>query len=178
MASRAFWRARHKFASIVKYVSDALATRLKNFSEGLDAETIARFDPTDERRNYLLMQEELCDLRLIERTALGEQFLKVIDNVNAENMTYASFHTDSKPDLVYVLVSARGIERATLLGRLTVLLRAAMAAYGKDRGLAIADRDGVGFEVQLIFGRSADSSDEVLGKAYFAKLRVSHVPIP
>lgn len=175
-------QSRHKFASIIECVSDALATRLKNFSEGLDAQTVARFDHANDRKNYLLMQEELCDLELAERNALGEQFVKVIDKVknseDTEHMAYAAFYTDCKPDLVYVLVSALGIERATLLGRLTVLLRAAMAAYGKDRGLVIADRDGVGFEVQLVSGRSADLSDEALGKAYFAKLRVSHVPIP
>jgi hypothetical protein len=174
-------QSRHKFASLVEYVSDALATRLKNFSEGLDAQTVAGFDRSDDRRHYLLMQEELCDLRLAERTALGQQFANVIDKVqNSEgtaDMTYMAFYTDSKPDLVYVLVSAKGIDHATLLPRLTILLRAAMAAYGKDRGLVIADRNRDGFEVQLISGRSTDSSDQELGEAYFAKLRVSHVPI-
>jgi hypothetical protein len=174
-------QSRHKFASLVEYVSDALATRPKTFSEGLDAQTVAGFDPSDDRRHYLLMQEELCDLRLAERTALGQQFANVIDKVqNSEgtaDMTDMAFYTDSKPDLVYVLVSAKGIDRATLLPRLTILLRAAMAAYGKDRGLVIADRNRDGFEVQLISGRTTDSSDQELGEAYFAKLRVSHVPI-
>jgi hypothetical protein len=52
-----------------------------------------------------------------------------------------------------------------------------MAAYGKDRGLVIADRDGAGFEVQMISGRSAESSDERLGEEFFAKLQMSHVSI-
>jgi len=173
-------QSRHEFASMVECVSDALAARLKDFSEGLDAQTIARFDPPDDRRSYLLMQEELCDLRLAERSALGRQFVGVMDkvekNAGAENMAYGAFWTDSKPDLVYVLVAARGVERAVLLGRLPVLLRAAMAACGRNRGLAIADRDGAGFEVLLISGRSGDPNDEELGKAYFAKLRVSHTP--
>lgn len=170
--------SRHKFARIVEHVSDALATRLKNFSAGLKAETIACFDPAEDRRNYLLMQEELCDLRLAERTALGEHFENLIDKVknseSAENMQYAAFFTDSKPDLVYVLISAKGIDRATLLDGSTILLRAAMGAYGKDRGLAIADRDWEGYEVQMTFGRSADSSDEKLGELYFGKLRMRH----
>ncbi len=172
---------RQTFASIVEYVSDALATRLKNFSDGLDAQTIARFDPADDRKNYLLMQEELCDLQLAERTALGEQFANVIDRVKSsegtENMMYMAFYTDSKPDRVYVLVSTKGIDRVSLIGRLTILLRSAMATYGKDRGMVIADREGEGFEVQMISGRSADSSEEKLGQAYFANLKVSHVPI-
>ena len=174
-------QSRHTFASIVEYVSDALATRLKQFSDGLNAQTIARFDPADDRRNYLLMQEELCDLRLSERTALGEQFVNVIEKMKngdgTKNMTYMAFYTDSKPHLVYVLVSARGVDRATLLGRLTILLRAAMATYGKDRGLVIADRDGEGFEIQMISVRSVDSNDEKLGELYFAKLRVCDVLI-
>lgn len=172
----------HKFANIVEYVSDALATRLKDHCSGLDAQTIARFDPSDNRGHYLLMQEELCDLRLAERTALGEQFANVIDKMensnNAEDMTYAAFFTDSKPDLVYVLVSAKGIDRPTLLARLTILLRAAITAYGKNRGLIIADRGGVGFEVQMVSGRSSDAGDKELGEAYFGKLRVLHVPTP
>ena len=126
----------------------------------------------------MLMQEELCDLRLAERTALGEYFTKALDkNGTDEGMTYAAFFTDSKPDLVYVLVSAKGVDRPTLLTRLTILLRAAMAAYGKERGLVIADRDGDGFEVQLICGSFTDPADKKLGETYFAKLRMSHVPI-
>jgi hypothetical protein len=182
------WRAvlsegqsRHEFAGLIEYVSDALATRLKDFSEGLDAQTVARFDHADDRKHYMLMQEELCDLRLVERTALGEHFTKVIDKTengkDNEGMTYAAFFTDSKPDLVYVLVSAKGVDRPTLHHRLTILLRAAMAAYGKERGLVIADRDGDGFEVQLISGPSTDTSDKKLGEMYFAKLKMSHVPI-
>jgi len=173
-------QSRHQFAGLIEYVSDALATRLKNFSEGLDTETAARFDRADDRKHYMLMQEELCDLRLVERTALGEYFTKAIHETESgpdEGMTYAAFFTDSKPDLVYVLVSARGVDRPMLLPRLTTLLRAAMAAYRKERGLVIADRDGEGFEVQLISGAFTDPADVKLGEAYFAKLRMSHVPI-
>ncbi len=173
-------QSRHQFAGLIEYVSDALATRLKNYSEGLDAETAARFDPAHDRRQYILMQEELCDLCLVERTALGEYFTKTIHQTESgpvEGMTYAAFYTDSKPEFVYVVVSARGVDRSILLPRLTTLLRAAMAHYGKGRGLVIADRDGEGFEVQLISGAFTDPDDVKLGEAYFAKLKMSHVPI-
>ena len=59
-------QSRQMFAGLTESVSDALATRLKNFSDGLDAQTLAGVDPTDARKNYLIMQEELCDLRLVE----------------------------------------------------------------------------------------------------------------
>ena len=171
-------QSRHRFAGLVEHVSDALATRLTNFSEGLDAQTVARFDSANDRKHYLLMQEELCDLRLAERTAVGEYFTKAIDkNGTDEGMTYAAFFTDSKPDLVYVLVSAKGVDRPILLCRLTILVRAAMATYGKERGLVIADRDKDGFEVQLISGSFTDPADKKLGETYFARLRMSHVPI-
>lgn len=174
-------QSRHKFASIVEYVSDALATRAKDFAEGLDTQTATRFDPSDDRRNYMLMQDELCDLRLVERTALGEQFSTVIDNTGkiagTEDLTYAAFYTDSKPDFVYVLVSSKGIDRPALHARLTILLRAAAAAYGKDRGMVIADRDKEGFEVQLISKRSADPRDKELGEVCFGNKKVSHVPL-
>lgn len=173
-------QSRHQFGALIEYVSDALATRLKNFSEGLDVETTARFDGADDRKRYILMQEELCDLRLVERTALGEYFTKAIHETEigpTEGMTYAAFFTDSKPDLVYLLVSARGVDRPILLPRLTTLLRAAMAHYGKGRGLVVADRDGEGFEIQLISGAFTDPADVNLGEAYFAKLRMSHVPM-
>jgi len=172
-------QSRQEFAGLIERVSDALATRAKNFSEGLDAETVARFDRADDRKNYILMQEELCDLRLVERTALGEYLMKAIhetENGPDEGLIYAAFFTDSKPDLVYVLASARGIARPILLPRLTTLLRAAMAAYGKERGLVIADRDREGFEVQMGSG-ALTSTDRKLGEAYFAKLRMSHAPI-
>jgi len=173
-------QSRQQFAGLVERVSDALATRPKNFSEGLDAETAARFDCSYDRKHYILMQEELCDLRLAERTALGEHFMKAIhqvENESDEKMIYSAWFTDSKPDLVYVVVSARGIARPILLPRLTILLRAAMAAYGKERGLVIADRDGEGFEVQLSSGAFTDPADRKLGEACFAKLRMSHIPI-
>lgn len=174
-------QSRHKSATLIEYVSDALATRLEDAALGLDAQTAAHFDANESRANYIRLQEELCDLRLAERTALGEQFEAVIEKTlsssETNDMTYMAFRTDSKPDLVYVLVSAKGIDRPTLIARLTILLRAAMAAYGKDRGLVVADRDRVGFEVQMRSGRSADSGDKKLGEVLFGKLRIAHVPL-
>jgi len=167
--------------SIIERVSNALATRLESYSEGLSPEIVAGFDPPDGRRQYLLMQEELCDLRLSERYALGMQFTRVIDAVkrsnNIEKMAYDAFYTDSKNDFVYVLVSSKGVDRPTLINRSSMLLSAALAAYRKRRGIVIADRDDEGFEVQMISGFSATPIEEKLAKDFFANLRISDFTI-
>lgn len=166
----------NKFASVIERVSNALATRLESYSEGLNREIVARFDPPDNRTQYLLIQEELCDLNLSERHALGMQFTRVIDKVRESNdiekMAYDAFYTDSKNDFVYVLISSKGIGRPALMNRSSILLCAALAAYQKTRGMVIADRDGEGFEVQMISDFSARPIDEKLAKDFFANLRI------
>jgi hypothetical protein len=172
-----------KFARIIEFVSDALATRLESYPEGLRPEIVVQFDPTNNRRHYLLIQEELCDLRLSERHALGMQFTRVIDKVKKSNdiygMAYDVFYTDSKDDFVYVLISAKGIDRPILIDRSSILLRAALAAYKKKRGMVIADRDGKGFEVQMIMIPECPDSpqDKKLGEHFFGHLRISDFEI-
>lgn len=170
-----------KLSSFIEYVSDALATRLENYSDGLAPSVVKQFDDISERRNYLLMQEELCDLRLTERQALGGQFTKLVDKVqNSEKedaMAYGAGFTDSKPDFVYVFISAKKVNRDVLIGRSHILLRAALTAYNKRRGMAIADRDGKGFEVQMISDFSASPVDEKWGEQYFTHLKLSSIDV-
>ena len=167
----------YQSAHIIESVSDALATRLESYSEGLSPEIVARFDPLDNRRQYLLIQEELCDLRLSERVALGMQFTRVIDAVRKSNdiekMAYDAFYTDSKNDFVYVLISSKGVDRPILINRSSKLLSAALATYKKTRGMVIGERDGENFEVQMISEFSASPQDEKLGEHFFAHLRIS-----
>ena len=40
----------------------------------LTAEVLALFDKEGERKNYLILQEILTDMRLIERASMGRQF--------------------------------------------------------------------------------------------------------
>jgi len=172
---------KQKNANLIEYVSDALATRNENFSDGLESHIIGRFDKSNDRRNYLLMQEELCDLGFNERAALGEQFNKVIDKVKCDNslesMIYASFYTDSKPDFVYVLISARGVDRNNLINRSLTLLHSAMLTYKKCKGLVIADRDGEGFEVELLTCKIPPSAIGEFNTSYFDHLKVSDIPV-
>lgn len=55
----------------VEIVADRLSTRMESHGEGLAPEVLERFDSAENRTNYLLMQEELCDLNLVERRNLG-----------------------------------------------------------------------------------------------------------
>ena len=101
------------------------------------------------RSNYLLLQENLADLRLTERRALATMFLETIEKVGAGHGLRRSWWTDSKPDFLYVLASVRGIPRADLLRDGPMILQAALAYHAKQRGMLLIDRDGESFEVCL-----------------------------
>jgi hypothetical protein len=85
-------------------------------------------------------------------------------------------HLNCYPDFVYVLMSARGEAKAELTRRAQMLLLAAMAFYGKQRGMAIVDRDGTNFEVALNSTRDHSIAAFHLGEQYFGKLRMDHIP--
>jgi hypothetical protein len=176
---RQFVAIRDQHAGIIECVSDRLATRLDDYAEGLRPEVAAFYDDPANRKNYLLLQEELCDLDLAARRAVGMQFTHVIEKVEKSNeeapMSFGAAYVDSKPDFVYVLVSARGVTRPELIKRSNILLRAAMACYKRPRGMVIAERDGKNFEVQMIAGFTPDEADVQLGEFYFSRLKISDV---
>ena len=59
------------------------ATRNPDHADGLDPETLARFDAMEQRSNYLMLQEHFGDLRFAERRALGTAFLEIIEKVSS-----------------------------------------------------------------------------------------------
>src|SRR5205823_6474245 len=113
-------------------------------------ETLAAFDPDGRRTNYLRLQEHLCDLRLAERRALGEELLGISTIIESQQgAIFRVWFTDRKPDFLYLIVAARGVERPKLLRETPMLLLRALINYEKQQGMAIIDREGVGFEVIL-----------------------------
>ena len=72
-------------AKPIERVSNDLSTRSENYREGLDKEIIDLFDPLSERRNYLLIQEELCDLILDERRKLGTSIIGAMQKVACDD---------------------------------------------------------------------------------------------
>ncbi len=170
---------KNRFAGYVECVSDRLATRLEEYDKNLEPSLAKLYDDPANRANYLLMQDELCDLRLAERENIGMQLHhlreKIENSTEKECMTYGAVYLESKPDFVYVLISARGVDRVELIKRSSLLLRGAMTHYKKMRGMVIADRDGKNFELQLAVGLTPDSISKTLGELYFSRLRVSDI---
>lgn len=168
------------FAFWIEDVADQLAIRHPEYKEGLSEEMQAGFDDPDNRKNYLLMQNELCDLQLSDRRLLGGRFKEIIERTRKtdqiECMAYQTSWIDTKPDFVYVLVSSKGVVRQELLKRCSDLLLGALSFYLKNRGMVIADRDGESYEVQIMtkFQRSPEADE--LGKQFFTGLRMYNYP--
>lgn len=121
------------------------------------------------------MQEHLCDLPLSDRRALGAHFIRVLEKLDRtekeSHFGYAAVWADSKPGFVFVFAASRRIDRAEVLKRIWVLLRAALTHYGKADGMAISDRDGAGFEVALIEGFVPEQIDRELAQEFFGRLK-------
>jgi len=164
----------------IEYVSDTLAKRHPEYRDGIDAETLARFDDPDKRSNYLMLQENLCDLPLAGRRMLGWQFETVIrkvqEDVNSESMSFTAAWMDSKPDFVYVFVSSKGVVRFEVIRRSEALLIGALAHYRKNAGMFIADRDGVSYEVGLFKNVPVTSEMLEFGQMQFGHLKMTDRP--
>jgi len=171
-------------ACLLEYVADCLATRHPNFAAGLDESTLALYDPVTDRANYLLLQENLCDLTLPARRATGRSLAEVCTEVtnatDAAPMAYKAVCTDVKPDFLYVLVSARGLQRNVLADTIQQLLFGDLAFYEKTEGMVIADWAGDSFVVRY----AKPSKDEIaeqkwegIGAALYGKLRTFAEPM-
>ena len=169
-------------ARIIEQLSNNLSERMEQHGEGLDEGIANLFDPSAKRSNYLLMQDELCDLVLDERRKLGASMTGAINRVIADDseksICFQAAHLDSKPDFLYILSSSRGYERNELLEQCLELIQGGLAYYGKSRGLLVnymQDRDG--FEVVLINCLQKSESFVQLGEKYFGHLRMFEIPI-
>jgi hypothetical protein len=162
-----------RFAPLVELVCDALATRGPDFAVGLDADTLAAFDADRQRGHYLRLQEELCDLRLTMRRELGFALFDVRQTLerSRDRGAYRAFQVSEKPDLVYLLVSTRGIDRPSVLKATRGMLFAAKTFYGCRRAMAIVDLDGASFEVCLIESDTVHATDRTFGQELFGRLR-------
>lgn len=172
----------HHFSGQLEHVADALATRSQTCLDGLTPELKAYYDATDQRQNYLLMQEILADLPLVERAALGKQFADVCEKSRRRTEGYcqAAAHLDSRPDWIFVFGSSRGWERQSILRSIERLMRGALAHYRKQQCMVLIDRDGEGYEVAIkrpgeLFIPTAE--DMLNGRTLFADLAMRSVPV-
>ena len=169
-----------RYGGILEHVANELATRNPDYATGLSPEMVARFDPQEQRTNYLKMQEVLADLRLRERVELGRQFHSVINRLSpqVQGLTFAAAHLDSKPDWVFVFASSKGWERPHVLEAGMLLAAAAMAFYQKKYCLLVIDRDGQGYEVGLEKSSAQPTiTDYALGEKIFGHLQVTTRPL-
>ena len=164
-------------AEPIEILSDRLATRLESYEDGLDEHLVRRFDPSTRRRNYLLMQDELCDLSLDERRKLGSQFDGAVEMVkqarSTQPMVYQVAHLDSKPDFLYIFSAAKGVSRNEILNWCDGLLHGGLSYFKKTRGLVVnymLDRDGC--EAMMIPSFQDTPRAKLLGDELFSHLRM------
>lgn len=169
-------------ARIIEQLSNNLAVRMEQHDEGLGEEMADLFDLTAARSNYLLMQDELCDLVLDERRKLGASLYGAMHRAKADesekSMFFQAAHLDSKPDFLYVLSSSRGYERKELLEKCRELIHGGLAHYGKSRGLLVNyTQDRNGFEVMLINDFQKMRVFHAVGEKHFGQLKMFDIPV-
>lgn len=166
-----------RYSSIMERVGYELATRSSTCLDGLSPELLAKFDPPENRSIYLLMQEVIADLPLVERAALGRKFDEVIQSTRAQlqGYTQATAYSDARPEWIFVFGSSKGWARSGILNSLERIMCAALTHYEKQRCMIIIDRDGRGFEVAI--NRPEESftptdADIANGNKLFGNLRM------
>jgi len=65
---------RDQYAGLLEHVADELAGRHLHYSDGLSQAVLDYYEPTGERRMYLVMQDLIAGLMLGERAELGRAF--------------------------------------------------------------------------------------------------------
>lgn len=169
-------------AESIEQLSDRLSTRLESYEDGLDEELARLFDPASKRSNYLMLQDELCDLVLDERRKLGASLSGAVEKVKEddsnESMVYQADHLDSKPDFLYIFSSSKGFSRNEVIKRCCELLQGGLAYYGKTRGLAVNYTQGLeNYEAVMIHSFKETPESMRLGKECFSNLKMSDIPI-
>jgi hypothetical protein len=172
--------AEHRFYSgLLEYVADCLAVRDPDYAQGLSEHVLALFDPDGERKNYILLQEILVDLRLRERAELGRAFHSVTERVSAQGdgLSFQASHTDGK-DRVFLFVAARDRSKTEISEAIHTLAGAAMAHFRKGSCLVIVDRDGKHYDLALTRPDYKPTvEDEAAGQKHFAHLRIRSVDV-
>ena len=167
------------YSSQIEHIADALSQRDPNYADGLPPEVVALFDKQGERKNYLILQEILTDMRLTERAMMGRQFHNVAESMRGKTsgLTMAASLVDGR-DWVFVFISCRGVEKPTRFGIAKTLAGGALAHYQKKNCLVIIDRDGEHYDLMLSNPEyEPDAADIAAGEKHFGHLRMKTVDI-
>jgi hypothetical protein len=167
------------YSSQIEHVADALHQRDPNYADGLPPEALALFDKEGERKNYLILQEILTDMRLTERAMIGRQFHEVAEPMRGETngLRMAAIHAEGR-DWVFVFISCRGVEKSLQYRYAKEVTGGALAHYQKKNCFIVIDRDGQHYDL----GRShpdyePDAADIAAGEKHFGHLRMKKIDI-
>lgn len=169
-----FKRLNEIHCQLLERVAHELSTRDPN----LPSELQDKFEPIESRSGYLKMQLAIADLELPDRIYLGEEFFILISKMGKSNrpgpdLMYGAFHSDAKPDWVFVFGCSKGMDRKELIDAMGHLGNGALAHFKKRFCLTVADRDNDGFEVaHLTQTGNITSYQKQMGEAYFANLKM------
>jgi hypothetical protein len=167
------------YSSEIEHIAHALSTRDPNYADGLPLEAVALFDKEGERKNYLILQEILTDMRLTERAMMGRQFRTVAESMRGkiEGFIFAAAHAEGR-DWVFVFISSRGIDKTTRYIRAKRLAGGALAYYRKKNCLVVIDRDGEHYDLMLTNPEYEPDANEIAtGEELFGHLRMQTVDI-
>jgi hypothetical protein len=167
------------YSELMEYVADCLATRDPGYAEGLSAEARALFDPDRRRKNYIVLQEILTDLRLLERAELGRVLHTLSDRIASQPQGFAfqAAHFDSR-DWVFLFIACKKCDKASLFRIMEGLTGGAVAHYRKNNCLVIVDRDGEHYDLALSRpDYRPTAEDAAIGETHFGSLRTSNVDI-
>lgn len=167
------------YSSLLEHVADSLSMRDPNYAQGISPEMRSLFDPDEKRKNYILLQEILTDMRLRERAVLGKGFYTVTDQVSkqTQGIKYRAAHVEGR-DRVFLFVASKNSDKSTLFSAVKVLAGGALAHYQKSDCLAIIDCDGKHYYLALTRpDYEPTPEDKEAGKKHFGHLRLSDVDI-
>jgi hypothetical protein len=167
------------FSSLLEHVADRLAVRDPDYAQGISEDARSLFDPEGERKNYILLQEILVDMRLRERAELGRAFYDVTERVSeqAQGVSFRGVHVDGR-DRIFVFIASKKRNKAELSEIVHTLAGAALAHFRKSSCLVIVDRDGEHYDLALTRPDYQPSpADVIAGQEHFAHLRMSTVDI-
>lgn len=166
-------------SKFIEFVADFLAERDPEYAEGLPHEALDKFDDSAHRKNYMILQGYLTDLDLRERAELGKAFLSLCEGTSKlpSAFVFQSFTSDKRP-FVILVISARGLDKATIYARCKELTGAALSYFQKKQCLTIVEREGRHFDFALsVLDPVLTPEDVRAGLKYFGSLKIRLIDI-
>lgn len=167
------------YSGLMEHVADCLTVRDPYYAQGLSDDARALFDPDGSRKNYIILQDVLADLRLRERAELGGALHTVSDRVagQPQGLAFQAAHFDGR-EWVFLFIACKNWEKSALFSIMHGLTGGALAHYRKSNCLIIVDRDGQHYDVALSRpDYKPTAEDATIGEKYFGPLHMSTVDI-